>query len=529
MSNIYVTEPPTKGKVLLTTNRGEIEIELWSREAPKACRNFIQLFLEGYYIDTIFHRIITDFIIQGGDPTGTGTGGQSIFDEPFQDEFHSRLKYNRRGMVGMANNGKHDNGSQFFITLDSTPELQGKNTLFGRVMGDTIFNVVKIGNSEREEGSERPIYPARVIKTEVIVNPFDDIKPRITREELEKRRAAQMKANTTGVKSAIKNKKLLSFANQDEEDQEEEPIVFKSKQKKSAHDLLDDERLQSTNDKPKASTRKRKITPPPDEATSNVHETQKDTLQTAPPPVRSSSSSPPRDSKPQQVTAKDDVQAQIDALTSSLKRKRVEPTSQSSSSLPKMSDPKLSYIEQQKAAYTKKALIGGRKKAVTRHGFTEDDVLAKLAQFQNKLSTVTTTNTTDTADTNTTSIDKDLEQEEQQTCKLHGVPGCMSCFDRLGELNDTFDTQDPDSWLSHTLVFAADRLGKDATYKEQQRAEAELEVIDPREKAGQLALQRRQEARERDEKSGKNAYLRRGNATTNATTNKSSNQTTYKR
>lgn len=496
MSNLYVTEPPTNGKVLLTTNRGEIEIELWSREAPKACRNFIQLCLEGYYIDTIFHRIVTDFIIQGGDPTGTGTGGQSIFDEPFADEFHSRLKYNRRGLVGMANNGKNDNGSQFFITLDSTPELQGKNTLFGRVMGDTIFNVTKIGASEREGSSERPLYAARITATEVIVNPFSDIEPRSTRAELEKRKAAQLKANAPSSKSTSKNKKLLSFVDQEDEDLED-VVVFKSKSK-SAHDLLNEDRLQPAKDKVKPAPRKRKKTPPPEDADDddlldkgNKNEKSMETIAHS---ERSRSISPTIKAQ-EKGAGVNDVQAQINALTSSLKRKRVEAAPQ-----PKEPEMKLSYNDKHKAESAPKAAPGDRKKG-PRKGFTEEEVLAKLAAFQAKLSSALPE-----PDMQAT------EEVEDRTCDLHGVPGCMSCFDRLGEVNDhaSFNPasaqQSDTSWLSHTLVFAADKLGKDATFK--QRAEADLEVIDPREKAGKIALQRRQEKRERDEKSGKNAYLR---------------------
>ena len=79
MSNMYITEPPTSGKVLLRTSVGDVDIELWPREAPKACRNFVQLCMEGYYDGTIFHRVIKDFMVQGGDPTGTGRGGESIY------------------------------------------------------------------------------------------------------------------------------------------------------------------------------------------------------------------------------------------------------------------------------------------------------------------------------------------------------------------------------------------------------------------------------------------------------------------
>ncbi|KAB7494501.1 Peptidyl-prolyl cis-trans isomerase CWC27-like protein [Armadillidium nasatum] len=151
MSNIYIQEPPTEGKILLTTSAGDIDIELWSKEAPKACRNFVQLCLEGYYNDTIFHRVVPKFIVQGGDPTGTGTGGESIYDGPFKDEFHSRLRFVRRGLVAMANAGPNDNGSQFFFTLGPCPELQNKHTIFGKIAGDTIYNLPRFEEGERDK------------------------------------------------------------------------------------------------------------------------------------------------------------------------------------------------------------------------------------------------------------------------------------------------------------------------------------------------------------------------------------------
>ncbi|KAJ2585382.1 Peptidyl-prolyl isomerase cwc27, partial [Coemansia sp. RSA 1287] len=159
MSSVYVSEPPTSGKVVLETTAGDIEIELWSKETPKACRNFIQLCLEGYYDNTIFHRVSPGWIVQGGDPSGTGNGGESIYGAPFADEFHSRLRFNRRGMLGMANTGANENGSQFFITLTATPELQKKNTLFGAVVGDSLFNALKLGEGEIDKETERPTHP----------------------------------------------------------------------------------------------------------------------------------------------------------------------------------------------------------------------------------------------------------------------------------------------------------------------------------------------------------------------------------
>ena len=110
-------QPPTNTKVVLFTSNGEIEIEIWGRETPLAARNFLQLCMNGYYNNTIFHRMIPGFMIQGGDPTGTGSGGESIYGRPFKDQFHQRLRFNRRGIVAMANVGKDSNGSQFFITF----------------------------------------------------------------------------------------------------------------------------------------------------------------------------------------------------------------------------------------------------------------------------------------------------------------------------------------------------------------------------------------------------------------------------
>ena len=145
MSTVYATEPPTTGKVVLETNYGEIEVDLWTKEAPLACRNFIQLCMEGYYDQTIFHRVIKDFMVQGGDPTATGTGGESIYGEPFKDQFHSRLTFAHRGIVAMANDGeRNQNCSQFFMTVDACPWLDNKHTIFGKIQGETIFNLIKI-------------------------------------------------------------------------------------------------------------------------------------------------------------------------------------------------------------------------------------------------------------------------------------------------------------------------------------------------------------------------------------------------
>ena len=179
MASVYSTEPPTSGKVILKTNYGNIDIELWTKEAPRACRNFIQLCLEDYYNNIIFHRIIKGFMIQTGDPTGKGQGGESIWNKDFPDEFHSRLRFARRGMVAMANKNKpNTNSSQFFVTMEKCPWLEKKHTIFGKITGDTIFNAINISHLPTENDFPIDDIMPKIIGTEVIINPFIDIVPR---------------------------------------------------------------------------------------------------------------------------------------------------------------------------------------------------------------------------------------------------------------------------------------------------------------------------------------------------------------
>eukprot|EP00347_Sterkiella_histriomuscorum_P018523 403345186 len=222
MSSVYFQEPPTSGKVILKTNYGDIEIELWCNEAPRTCRNFLQLCLEGYYDQTIFHRIIKGFMVQGGDPTGTGQGGQSIYNgKPFQDEFHSRLKFSHRGIVAMANTGiPNSNLSQFFMTVDACDFLDGKHTIFGKVEGQTVFNLLKISEVETDNKSSRPICDPipKVNQVEVTINSFQDIVPRnlTLKDKYEEEAPSKSKTGSKNlqefkVPAPVKNTNLLSF------------------------------------------------------------------------------------------------------------------------------------------------------------------------------------------------------------------------------------------------------------------------------------------------------------------------------
>ena len=119
---------------VIETTSGNIEVELRPDIAPKACENFVALSKKGYYNGIIFHRVIKGFMIQGGDPTGSGAGGNSIWGRPFADEITPKLTFDKPLMLAMANRGPNTNGSQFFITVAPTPWLNGYHTIFGTVV-----------------------------------------------------------------------------------------------------------------------------------------------------------------------------------------------------------------------------------------------------------------------------------------------------------------------------------------------------------------------------------------------------------
>ena len=132
-----VIDPKKSYKAIMKTNLGEFTLELFADKAPQTVNNFVFLAREGFYDGTIFHRVIDDFMVQGGDPTGTGTGGPGY---RFGDEFDPSLKHDKRGVLSMANAGPGTNGSQFFITHVPTPWLDGKHSIFGQlVAGEDVF------------------------------------------------------------------------------------------------------------------------------------------------------------------------------------------------------------------------------------------------------------------------------------------------------------------------------------------------------------------------------------------------------
>uniref|UniRef100_A0A915EZU1 peptidylprolyl isomerase n=1 Tax=Echinococcus canadensis TaxID=519352 RepID=A0A915EZU1_9CEST len=143
--------------VTLETSQGSIVIELYWKHAPRTCRNFAELAKREYYNGVPFHRVIRDFMIQGGDPTGTGRGGASIYGRYFEDEISPELKHTGAGIISMANSGPNTNGSQFFITLAPTQWLDGKHTIFGRVKSG--MQVVKRLGMIETDPNDRPVEP----------------------------------------------------------------------------------------------------------------------------------------------------------------------------------------------------------------------------------------------------------------------------------------------------------------------------------------------------------------------------------
>ncbi|XP_057975282.1 peptidyl-prolyl cis-trans isomerase CYP65 [Malania oleifera] len=162
--------PKKKGYVQLHTTHGDLNIELHCDITPRACENFITLCERGYYNGIAFHRNIRNFMIQGGDPTGTGRGGESIWGKPFKDELNSKLLHSGRGVVSMANSGPHTNGSQFFILYKSANHLNFKHTIFGMVVGG--LTALSAMEKVPVDDNDRPLEEIKITSVTVFVNPY---------------------------------------------------------------------------------------------------------------------------------------------------------------------------------------------------------------------------------------------------------------------------------------------------------------------------------------------------------------------
>lgn len=163
-------EPNTNGKVIIQTTAGDLQVELWGKQAPIASRNFIQLALEGFYDGTNFHRLVPKYVLQGG------INENLPFPPEFSLEYNPRIKFTRRGMLAMTNMAPQGvrHCTQFFFALGPAPDLDKQATIFGKVTGDCIYNLVRIGDTDPAEDVQKII----IKSIKIVVNPFDDIIPR---------------------------------------------------------------------------------------------------------------------------------------------------------------------------------------------------------------------------------------------------------------------------------------------------------------------------------------------------------------
>merc|ERR1719411_2442832 len=237
-----------KGYVRLTTNLGPLNLELHCEYVPKTCENFIKLCQKGYYNGTKFHRSIRHFMVQGGDPTGTGTGGDSHWGGTFKDEFKQFLSHTGRGILSMANSGPDTNKSQFFLTYRSCKHLDGKHTVFGKIVGglDSLSAIEKI----ETDNKDKPIEDIIIQRANVFVDPFADVDQELAKErgeELAKTKKKEMslqekkKKVDTGIK--VYSKGVGKFINpklKKEARTLDEPSEVPKKKKKDAKSSLND-------------------------------------------------------------------------------------------------------------------------------------------------------------------------------------------------------------------------------------------------------------------------------------------------
>jgi peptidyl-prolyl cis-trans isomerase SDCCAG10 len=400
----------------------------------------------------------------------------------------------------MANSGKRDdNGSQFFLTLGDTKELTGKNTLFGKIVGDTIYNLVRMGELEVEGETERPLFPPKIISAEVLVNPFEDVKPR----EIKRKAEVLEQPKKPAAKKKKGGKQLLSFA-EDEDDAMPAPVRKKPKfDTRLVVAAPEDEtptQKEMVKGRPKPEP-KSVSTPTGEPATKESAPTAAKELTPPPPPpkktktkpasaetTRSPSRSPtPPPSRSAQRLA--ETNAQIAALKKSLRRSPSPPPAAATAATGK----KKSLLALQKEMLPSTS-IQGRKKLRKRGGAEEDDdaAFAALQKFREKLATAPPPSAAKqeerSAGIDNMEVDKKeaVEEDTEATlCDLHFIPNCQSCskWDEQEKEEEAEGGEVSSDLWSHALSFEKDRLGKDLTWKKKNE---ELVVIDPREKQREI-------------------------------------------
>lgn len=469
---------PTSGRVVIETTVGDIDIELWAKETPKTCRNFLALAMEGYYDGVIFHRVVPGFLVQTGDRTGTGAGGESFYGDVFEDEIHPRLRFPHRGLVAMANNGsKNTNDSQFFITLDRAEELHGKHTLFGRTVGNTIFNVLKIGQLELGD-NERPLYPPKIKTIRIVENPFDDIVPRITAAEkraqqLAKEAGQRQREEAIRKKGAKKNVALLSFG--DNAEAEDEPVVF-TKKSLSRPDLIDNPNarsamsLENIPEPPKARAQNKSAEASSKAAHDNSEQGDSKSKKTG--DGEGDLTSIRKKHKSEKDAKKESQKTELEKMEEAVRKLARRHSDSESDNEREAKKPKgPSQLELELAKYKKGR--GSSSKKGKGKGRDEGDLLAALSSFRGRLQK---------------SLGEAEDDEDGDVGMKDVTAGKGDAKDPEGdEEGETLQEIDDDSsWIGHKLKFAKDDGA------ETRRAEHEYEVIDPRTRSNQARMEERE-------------------------------------
>ena len=390
-------EPPTTGRVVVKTTYGDLDISLWCKEAPRTCRNFLQLILDGYYDGSVVHRIVPGFVVQAGIPVDEGERGICENNDEIPLELHSRIHFVRRGLLATAltaDDGKHSVGGQFFFTLDANKNLERKHTIFGKIVGETLFNLLKIADTDLDE-NERPIFPPKILSIKILEHPFDDLNYSKQRKQTkESNKVEETK------RIIIKNRNLLSFDQPDEHDTLQSTDSSTSSLPKSANQLSN----QSTKANEKLST------------------------------------------KPIEMTQSQSKSTQIQQEMERVKREILQQemskkaNTYSNQNIPKKS--KLSHLEQLRQQYISKQQ-SQPKGAEEKEKFLQNE----LNNFKSKLHSLENRQQKISRQLHEKTKSEANSSNQSFICSLHNLPNCKSCTKTV------VSNDDNDNWLNHKLIF----------------------------------------------------------------------------
>lgn len=443
MSNVYISEPPCTAKLILETTYGAIEMELWAKECPHTCHAFLKNALEGRFDGASFYRVVPDFCIQTGpkspalddnndDKDGINRQEKDGFIENgsvVSKEIHSRLRFSRRGLVGAVR--EYAPGTHFFITLAPAPDLTGSLTLFGKVVGDTLFNVLRIGELAVED-DDKPMFDVVITGCTVTQNPFDDLLE-IAKKPANKVLVPSKQSSAPVSKSSASG---LQFG----------VVAAPSTGRATPSSVIPTTFGKAANP-----------------ADSNKKPDALDQLQAE---------------KAAKLAA---LKASIAQAKAELEGKSIcienQPTEKTADDDAKAKKP-LNAVEKMRAAYTSKPKVIVGKRRADDPNSAMDTIMA-LNAFRSKLANTQSPDDQSIIPDNETTTNSSTTV---QLCKLHGLHNCGSCRDAFGlnpilSTNNDNDMEDRDGsseWMMHRLVF--DKTRVDHQIK---RDLKELVVLDP--------------------------------------------------